>query len=170
MGYEKETVVNAPIAKVWAAWTSTEEAERWLAPRANVVFAVGKPYEFFWDDDPALDSTLGCNLLEVDPESRLVFEWQGKTDFLPMFEPERGGRTTVAVEFSQVEDGVRVRVVQEEIRDLEDWAAYDAWMAAAWEMALGGLKAYCEEGGAKPYWHGDDEDDCSSRGRARTSA
>ena len=154
MAYEKHTVVAAPIESVWGAWTSTEEAQRWLAPKANIVFAVGEPYELFWDDDPAVDSTLGCKLLEVEPERRLVFEWQGKTDFLPMFEPNRGGKTPVAVELTQTEGGVRVRVVQEETRDLEDWAAYDAWMAMAWEMALSGLKAHCEEGEATPYWLG----------------
>ncbi len=62
MSYVKEIDIAAPLDKVWAAWTTKAETERWLAPRANVVFSEGGAYEFFWDENPERDSTLGCTL------------------------------------------------------------------------------------------------------------
>lgn len=159
MGYVREVGVSAPVERVWQAWTSSEEAQRWLAPRANVEFAAGGAYEFFWDDDPTVDSTLGCKLLEWVPTRRLLFEWQGKREFLGMFQPPGGSRTTVAVHFAPAGAGTIVRVVQEETRDGPEWAAYDAWMAMAWEMALEGLKRHCEGTEGAPYWdpHGGED-------------
>lgn len=152
MGYSRRMIVDAPLSAVWIAWASAETARKWLAPGANIVFKVGGAYEFFWDQDPALDSTLGCKLLQVDPEQSLVFEWQGKTEFLPMFQAPVGGPTIVGATFRQTEGGVEVTVAQAETRDLPDWSAYDEWMATAWEKALRSLKAFCEGSLEGPYW------------------
>jgi len=144
MGYIKEIGIAAPIQRVWTAWTSRAETERWLAPRANIAFKEGGVYEFFWDENPEKDSTLGCKLLAIKPKQLLRFQWQGKTEFLPMFQDPLGP-TEVEVRFSAGEGKTRVIVEQTEIRSLPDWKAYEEWMASAWEYALGQLKAYCEE-------------------------
>lgn len=143
MSYIREIDIAAPLERVWKAWTSTEEAEQWLSPKANVVFKEGGEYEFFWDEDPKCDSTLGCKLLAIEPQRSLRFQWQGKTEFLPMFQKPRG-RTEVEVRFSVDGDVTHVAVEQAETRDLRDWKAYDEWMAGAWEYALNQLKTYCE--------------------------
>ncbi len=152
MSYQLEVEIFSPVATVWGSWTTTDQTERWLAPRANVVFEVGGAYELFWDDDPKRDSTLGCKLLEIEPESRLVFQWQGKSEFLHMFQPPKGAPTTIEVRFAAVGEVTRVTLSQRETRDLPLWEDYDHWMAMAWEVALNGLKSLCEQGDAKPYW------------------
>jgi len=152
MGYVVRVVIDAPVDTVWKAWTSSDEAQKWLAPRANITFAPGGVYEFFWDEDPAIDSTLGCKLLDIVPGLALAFEWQGKKEFLHMFQPTTGGCTVVEVTLIKTTAGVEIIVEQEETRTLPDWKAYDSWMAAAWEMALGSLKSYCEGESVRPYW------------------
>ena len=152
MGYKKEIVVEAPIDKIWSAWTRREEAEKWLAPRANIQFQVGGQYEFFWNDDPELDSTLGCCLEAINKPHLLVFQWQGKSEYLHMFQYPAGEKTSVSVQFAAVEKGILVSVNQAETRNSANWAAYDTWMATAWEMALQSLKNHCEGKPQKPYW------------------
>jgi len=139
------TDINVPVAEVWKAWTSREALERWLAPKANISFREGGAWEFFWSDDPAKDSSLGCKILKIEPERLLRFEWQGKTEFLDMFLPPRGKRTAINVRFEKTASGTRVALVQEETRNDAKWAAYESWMSKAWEMALQGLKKHCEE-------------------------
>lgn len=145
MSYTKTIQISAPLNKVWQAWTSAEHTKHWLAPRANIEFICGGAFEFFWHDNPERDSTLGCKLLEIEPERHLKFEWQGKTEFLHMFLPPTGKRTVIDVQFVKQDSGSLVKLIQTETRDHEEWPAYDAWMSQNWEMALGSLKKYCEE-------------------------
>lgn len=145
MSYVRKISIDAPLEKVWAAFGSNEELQRWLAPRADVHFAEGEPYELFWDEDPAIDSTLGCRMLRIEPQRLLRFQWQGKDDFMAMFRPPHGP-TEVEVRFAHADGVTTLTLEQEETRDLPDWAAYDEWMAGAWEYALGQLAAYCEGG------------------------
>src|SRR5262245_55053790 len=155
MGYIREIEVGAPIETVWRAWTSQAETERWLAPSANVTFVEGGAYEFFWSADPDTDSTRGCRVIAIEPEQRLVFEWQGNRNFIDLFRPPHE-RTLVEARFSWGDEPSHTTVVveQRETRSLEGWVAYDEWMADAWEEALLGLKRYCESQDAAPYWQG----------------
>ena len=143
MSYLKKVDIAAHLESVWTIWTNQKDAEKWLAPRANVIFEEGGAYGFFWNDDPKRDSTLGCKLLRIEPKQLLRFQWQGKTEFLPMFQ-EPHGPTEVEVRFSAHDNVTHVTVEQPETRDLPDWQAYDDWMASAWEYALNQLKAHCE--------------------------
>lgn len=145
MGYTQTVDVDAAVGRVWKAWTGREATEKWLAPKANVKFRKGGAWEFFWSDDPKKDSTLGCKILGIEPERLLRFEWQGKAEFLEMFLPPKGRRTTIDVRFENAGKRTRVTVAQEETRNDPRWTAYDAWMSKAWEMALQALKKHCEQ-------------------------
>ncbi len=92
MGYIREITIAAPRDRVWAAWTSADATKPWLAPRAEVEFREGGAWEFFWKDDPDVDSTRGCHIVEIDAPERLAFEWRGKTAFADLFEARRTGR------------------------------------------------------------------------------
>lgn len=106
MGYRETVTIDAPTSVVWAAWTSVKETQAWLAPRADMVFEVDGAYEFFWDEDPEIDSTLGCRLLAIEPEARLLFEWRGKDESLEMFVGDFGP-TEVEVRFEASAPGGR---------------------------------------------------------------
>jgi uncharacterized protein YndB with AHSA1/START domain len=148
MSFEVSVYIRAGIGRVWKAWTDAESTARWLAPRAKVDFRPGGAFEFFWGDDPARDSTLGCVLLRIEPERRLRFEWQGRTEFLPMFLPPEGKRTVIDVSFERQGQGTLVTLDHPETREHRDWPAYEAWMSKSWEAALAALKAYCETAAA----------------------
>ena len=143
MSYTKHVEITAPVQRVWQAWTNQTETQRWLAPRSHVDFVEGGAYEFFWDEDPKRDSTLGCKILSIQLHERLRFEWKGKTEYRWMFEPPHGP-TEVEVRFTGDDGTTQVAVEQAETRDLTDWPAYDAWMSTAWGYALAQLKSFCE--------------------------
>ena len=145
MSYSKSIQIDVRIEDVWKAWTDSESTAKWLAPKANVDFRPGGAWEFFWSDDPKKDSTLGCVILEVEQESLLRFEWQGRTAFLHMFLPPGGERTVIEVRFERQVNGTLVTLDHAETRHHPDWAAYEVWMSKAWEMALEALKRHCEE-------------------------
>jgi uncharacterized protein YndB with AHSA1/START domain len=145
MSFQMTIHIEARIGRVWKAWTDSESTAKWLAPRAKVDFRPGGAFEFFWSDDPARDSTRGCVLLRIEPERLLRFEWQGRTEFLPMFLPPAGKRTVVEVSFQRQGPGTLVTLDHPETGDHRDWAAYEAWMSKSWETALAALKKYCEK-------------------------
>lgn len=150
MGYIHTVEIKTAVAIAWQAWMSRDALERWLAPKANVLFREGGAWEFFWDQDPKKDSTLGCKILKIEPERLLRFEWQGKSDFLEMFLPPKGRPTKIDVRFEKAGKGTRVTLTQEETRSDLQWKAYDAWMSKAWAIALSELKRYCEGAGVAP--------------------
>ena len=84
-------------------------------------------------------------ILEVEQESLLRFEWQGRTAFLHVFLPPGGERTVIKVRFERQVNGTLVTLDHAETRHHPDWAAYEVWMSKAWEMALEALKRHCEE-------------------------
>ena len=143
MGYKREVEIHASLDTVWGAWTTREKTQGWLAPRSRVEFVEGGAYEFFWDEDPNIDSTLGCRLVKIDPLRLLVFQWQGKSDYMSMFR-KPNGPTTVEVEFREKDQRVTLVLTQSETRPLPQWAEYDQWMSSAWDYALRALKSYCE--------------------------
>ena len=82
MSYRLEIKINVPIENVWKAWSKSSEAVKWLSYKSNINFVENGQYEFFWDDDPEIDSTLGCTLLSIKDHTYFQFEWQGKNEYL----------------------------------------------------------------------------------------
>ncbi|MBW2736425.1 MAG: SRPBCC domain-containing protein, partial [Deltaproteobacteria bacterium] len=117
MAYQCSVEIKAQSAEVWRLWASKANLEKWLAPQANVELREGGPWELFWDEDPQRDSTLGCTLLTVEDGARLVFEWQGKTEYLPLFAADKGGLTHVEVRFIATAEGTLLQLEEAETRD-----------------------------------------------------
>ncbi len=145
MSYRLEIKINVPIENVWKAWSKSSEAVKWLSYKSNINFVENGQYEFFWDDDPEIDSTLGCTLLSIKDHTYFQFEWQGKNEYLYMFQPPYS-KTNVEVFFQDLHGSTSLIVGQKETRDLEHWSEYDSWMKDAWEYALQQLKTYLEKG------------------------
>ncbi len=45
----KEVVLEAPLAEVWKAWTTTEGVETFFGPRAHIEATPGGPYEIYFN-------------------------------------------------------------------------------------------------------------------------
>lgn len=145
MGYIREMEIQAPVERVWEMFTTTAEVTRWLAPRANVRFEVGGPFELFWADTSDVSSTTGCRVRSLTPREGFEVDWALTGRFAKVFTEGRGvlrvqvrgdgATTTVCVE----EPGAR-------------GATYDEEIAEAWEQALVNLKQWVEQGEVASTW------------------
>lgn len=44
-----DVAINAPIASVWSAWTTSQGAQTFFAENANIDLRIGGPYEIFFN-------------------------------------------------------------------------------------------------------------------------
>ncbi len=63
----KEALIKAPIADVWRAWSSSQGAREFFAPKANIELEVGGPYEISFDPSDESQGTKGLKLLSYVP-------------------------------------------------------------------------------------------------------
>jgi uncharacterized protein YndB with AHSA1/START domain len=73
---------NAPVARVFAAWSSTEQVKRWFAPgdmtvpEASVDFRVGGAYRIVMQDPDGQTHIVGGVYRDIVPNQRLCFTWR----------------------------------------------------------------------------------------------
>jgi uncharacterized protein YndB with AHSA1/START domain len=130
-----------PTGAVWYLWADPERVVTWLAARANIEPRAGGAYELFWEDDPAHNSTLGCQLTAFEPYHHLTFTWRGSEEW-EMLMP--AGSTQVDVRLSGDASTSTLYLTHTGWGEGEDWAAAKQWQTEAWKNALGGLKALIE--------------------------
>jgi uncharacterized protein YndB with AHSA1/START domain len=63
-------------AKVWRALTEPELLGAWLMPN-DIQPQVGYCFTFHSEPMPGWDGIVHCRILEVEPQKRLVYTWQG---------------------------------------------------------------------------------------------
>ncbi len=74
--------LHCTIERAFAMFTQNEYLQTWLTRSANVEPVAGGSYELFWDlDDPEHNSTLGCKITAIEPNTLLAFEWKGPAIF-----------------------------------------------------------------------------------------
>ena len=139
-----ETVVSAPIDRLWTAWTSSERIKEWFAPEANIDPRPGGYFELYFDpSDHGHMSTKGCVFTRIEPRSSLTFTWKGPDQFARLMnDPSR--LTLVRVEFHEVSSLTRVIVNHSGWGEGEGWAEAREWHKNAWKDVLGKLKSVLE--------------------------
>lgn len=75
-----EATVDAPSAAVWREWTTSEGAQEFFAPRANIQLAIGGPYEIYFDPTDESKGTKGLKVLSYLPEQMISFQWNAPPD------------------------------------------------------------------------------------------
>ena len=89
--------LNAPVEKVYAAWTDPEKIVKWFGPdsgpvtRAETDLRVGGRYIIAFNTENGERHQVGGIYREVVPNERLVFTWAWHTT------PERESLVTVTV-------------------------------------------------------------------------
>jgi uncharacterized protein YndB with AHSA1/START domain len=80
---ECEVTVPAGLESVWRAWTSSEEAETFFAPRCAIDPRPGGNYEILFDLDaePGKQGSEGMRVLAVQPRKMLSFTWNAPPEF-----------------------------------------------------------------------------------------
>jgi uncharacterized protein YndB with AHSA1/START domain len=117
--------------KVWRALTQSDLIAAWLmqndfAPRP------GHKFTFRAQPLPGWSGVTNCEVLEIEPEERLVYSWGDGT------ESESGLKTIVAWTLSEEAGGTRVRMEQSGFREADE-AGYKG-MSGGWPRILEGLE------------------------------
>jgi uncharacterized protein YndB with AHSA1/START domain len=136
----KEVVVNADVKAVWDAWTTSEGAVTFFAPKANIRLAIGGPYELFFDLDAPVGSqgSEGLKILSFLPLEMLSFQWNAPPQYPTV---RRGQRTWVVVQFyPHGQNEVRVRLTHLGWEEGEEWDKVFRYFKRAWDTVLGRLE------------------------------
>ncbi len=146
---EKTVTVNAPLDRVWQAWT-TNEGLRFASAESNVELRPGGPYEWFLNrpaDARGRRGSEGSTVLAFVPRQLIAFAWT--------FPPETPGlraageTTTVVVLFEEIgPDVIHVKLQALGWQDGEEWRAGWAYFDAAWGYVLDTLKHRLESSAA----------------------
>jgi uncharacterized protein YndB with AHSA1/START domain len=139
----KEVTVNAPIEEVWNAWTKSDGATRFFAPRARIELAVGGSYELFFDLEAPKGSqgSEGCRVLSFLPLEMLSFEWNAPPEFLRVRKEQMKKHAWVVVQFCPVaREQTRVRLTHLGWREGEEFEKVFQYFLRAWDIVLGRLE------------------------------
>ena len=142
---DKQVVVNAPIADVWNAWTTTEGVKTFFAPDARVEARVGGPFEIYINPyaEPGMKGADDMKFMALQPPTMLSFTWNA-----PPSNPEvRAQRTLVIVRLKALDDK-RTEVTLHHVGwgDGEKWDAAYAYFNGAWGNVLANLQKRFTDG------------------------
>ncbi len=128
-------LINAPIEKVWQAWTTAEGLKSFLAPGNNVDVRVGGRFDiyFFPDREPGRRGTENMRLLILEPKNRLAFTWDQ-----PLFFPEvRDQHTWVTVTLrARNENQTDVHITHGGFGDHGQWIGVKTYFRNSWQTIL----------------------------------
>jgi uncharacterized protein YndB with AHSA1/START domain len=113
-----ETTVKAPVSEVWRVWTTSQGAQEFFAQKANILLAIGGPYEIQFDPKDERSGTKGLKILSYLPEEMISFQWNAPPEM-----PEvRNGGTWVVVEMRpESADRTHVTVTHLGFKAGEEW-------------------------------------------------
>lgn len=103
-----EVFPHAPET-IWRALTSGDLIARWLMPPADFAAVEGQNFTFRTTPAGAWDGTIRCRVLEVKPNERLAFAWQGGDEGNSGYGSPLD--TVVTWTLARTAEGTRVRLV-----------------------------------------------------------
>lgn len=145
---ERETLIDAPVERVWELITQAEHLGRWFGDAgAEIDLRPGGAMALRWTEH----GTTRGRVVAVEPHTRFAYRWAPFKD--PSGdEPGEGNWTLVEFTLQPEGDGTRLRVVESGFASL---AASDAQRrqnlegnTEGWELETGELRAYAEKVGA----------------------
>lgn len=133
-------VIDAPVADVWKAWTTTEGIESFFAPKAaKVMPEPGGAFELWFglDHPEGQRGSEGCLIHSVVPQRQLVFEWNAP----PTLPTIRRLRTLVYLDFAPLEgDRTSLTLRNFGYGQGEEWAKARAYFENAWPAVMASLQ------------------------------
>lgn len=151
---QKEVSIPAAREEVWQALATSEGAESFFAPKANIRVELGGPYELIFDDaaPKGLQGTEGMRILSYIPERMISFEWNAPVEFREL----RSQKTWVVVFLDDKgEKETVVRLAHLGWRVGAEWDRLFDYFVRAWDIVLGRLEHRFTNGPidwAKPYY------------------
>lgn len=136
-----QILIARPVDKVFEAWVKPELLEQWLARKARVEPAAGGAYELFWDPaNPGVNSTQGCTISSIVPNTELSFNWKGPEPYSEVM----GDGTRVFLRLEPQAGGTLLRFVHTGWGKGARWQEARLWQANAWKQAIENLKNFLE--------------------------
>ena len=142
---ERETVINAPVERVWALITEAEHLGRWFGDAgAEIDLRPGGAMVLRWADSAASRG----RVVAVEPHTRFSYRWAPFTD-PGGDEPVEGNSTLVEFTLASEGDATRLRVVESGFASLatsdEQRAKNLESNTGGWEFETGELREYAEK-------------------------
>ncbi len=117
---------------VWKALTTAALIARWLMPN-DFAPVVGKRFAFRTKPMGDWDGVVHCEVLEVEPNRKLVYSWKGGADSNVSYGTKLD--TLVTWTLTPVAGGTRLRLVHAGFRSPGNDFAFDA-MSPGWARVL----------------------------------
>jgi uncharacterized protein YndB with AHSA1/START domain len=131
--------VEAPVEKVWEAWTTCEGIKTFFARDCSIELRVDGPFAMHFAPNAPAGSRGADNakILALQQYRMLSFSW----DAAPPDNPEvRKNRTHVVVRFFPLpENRTRVTLVNDGYGEGEDWDRAFQYLSQAWNGVLASL-------------------------------
>jgi len=132
--------INAPVAEVWKAWTTSNGIESFFAPKAAKVEPwPGGAFELWFGVELPEGSrgSEGCKVHSVRPMEQFVFEWNAP----PTIPAIRPLRTLVYLDFKPLPDNrTELTLRNFGYGDGDDWAKTKAYFEKAWPAVMASLE------------------------------
>jgi uncharacterized protein YndB with AHSA1/START domain len=141
-----EIVLNAPVEKVWKAWTTREGIKAFFAPDCDIDLRVLGKYDILFNPGAPVGLRGAENnlILAIQEGKLLSFTW----DAPPIFPNIRKQRTSVVIRLTQLDPNkTKLSLTQSGWGDGEEWSkAYDYFLIAWGEVVLPFLKHSLDSG------------------------
>ncbi|MCF7797168.1 MAG: SRPBCC domain-containing protein [Lentisphaeria bacterium] len=136
--------INAPVEKVWEAWTTESGIQSFFARNCHVEARIGGPLECYFDmEKPAGErGSEGCVFLALQPNRLISFTWNAP----PHLPAVRAQRTHVAIYLKALSEvKTELEFVNAGYGAGGEWdAAFDYFHHAWLDMVLPNLKKMLE--------------------------
>ena len=134
---ERETLIDAPVERVWSVLTEAEHLSGWFAQQgAEIDLRPGGALVMRWEDMP----TTHARVEAVEPPHRFAYRWAAH--FAEGAEPTDDNSTLVEFTLTPEGGGTRLRVVESGFASL---ATDEAARTRNYEDNVGGWKHVLEQ-------------------------
>jgi uncharacterized protein YndB with AHSA1/START domain len=136
---EIKRVINAPRARVYAAWTDPAQLRQWFGPEnvqtRKLVADARVGGEFRWDliNSEGEEMTMRGEFRELQPGKKVVFTWQWQDD-----EVWENHISLVTVELSDRNGGTELRLIHEQLPNEQSRESH----ISGWNSALDKLEKF----------------------------
>jgi uncharacterized protein YndB with AHSA1/START domain len=141
---ERETLIAAPVERVWALLTEAEHLGRWFGDTgAEIDLRPGGAFSLSWEQH----GTVRGRVVDVEPNQRFSYRWITVGD-REHADPVEGNSTLVEFTLRAEGDGTRLRVVESGFASLDAEAAQQSQRyednRRGWGIKVGDLAEYAE--------------------------
>jgi uncharacterized protein YndB with AHSA1/START domain len=142
MQIERETVIAAPVERVWALLTQPEHVGRWFSDAgAEIDLRPGGAIVLRWEEH----GTGRARIVDLDPPRRFSYRWAPIREHWGE-EPTEANSTLVEFTLASEGDGTRLKVVESGFEALEGTDEQRRTSlegnTEGWETQLGNVRDY----------------------------